>query len=322
VSADDCPVVSTTCLTPVCSSGKCDVIPAPQKTLCVDSGGKLCDGSGQCVGCLTPDDCVNTAVNVCMGSQYTAPPACNGGKCVFNDPVDCATSHKVCKPLIGCTGCTANAECPPPPPGSCKVPVCDSNDGTCGVGNAPLGTSCMTANGAGQCNDTGMCFVGKFVFVTSTAVGSNFGGAATADNKCQGIANAKGWANTTWRSWTSDSTTSPLKRFTKDNLPYRLLDGNVVAGGWTLLTTTPLAHGIDMDENHVTSPIAAQVFAWTGTTAAGVHSGASCGDWMGGNTGTVGGTAGLVGAIDTAWTESVSRPCDGAGPARLYCFQQ
>jgi len=56
-SAMDCGMPATACLVPTCSDGYCGTMPASKGTACIDNGGKVCDGSGTCVGCNDNGDC-------------------------------------------------------------------------------------------------------------------------------------------------------------------------------------------------------------------------------------------------------------------------
>jgi hypothetical protein len=130
------------------------------------------------------------------------------------------------------------------------------------------------------------------------------------------IAGTQGFAGS-WRSWTSDSVTSPSARFTQPSIPYRLLDGTVVADGWAGLTSGLLSHEIDMDEK---GNAATNVEVWTGTNLDGTSQGQSCVDWtmaVNGQTAYVG----LTSALDDTWTTKYFQFCN-FGYQHLYCFQQ
>jgi hypothetical protein len=60
--ASECPPADA-CVTPTCTSGCCGTTDAASGTACTatgDGGGKVCDGNGNCVGCLAPTDCPAT----------------------------------------------------------------------------------------------------------------------------------------------------------------------------------------------------------------------------------------------------------------------
>lgn len=316
---DDCPASTTLCQVPTCSGGACGVKPAQSATPCNDSGGKVCDDNGQCVQCLSSADCVGAIANQCLGGLYTEPSQCSNGKCVLGKTVNCTMMKLACTPS-GCMACTVDADCGMPTQDSCKTPKCLS--GACEATNVPQGTDCASPNGSGTCNASGTCLLGKYVFVTTATVGSNFGGTQTADDKCQGIAQTAGLGGT-WLSWTSDSNTSPSVRFTPSLTgPYRLLnDSTIVANNWASLTSGGLIHGIDMTESHTPLSLSS-TDVWTGTLPNGTYSGASCGDWKGASTGAAGGTAGLAGLATGSWTNAAPKACDGGSMAHIYCFQQ
>jgi hypothetical protein len=136
------------------------------------------------------------------------------------------------------------------------------------------------------------------------------------DMQCQTIAKAQGLAGS-WRSWTSDSSYSPSTRFSQPMIPYRLLDGTIVADGWAGLTSGALMNGIDMDEKGA-ALTGSEV--WTGTLTNGTYEGSSCTDWtMPVNAETA--IVGISGATDTTWTKVYYQYCN-YGYQHLYCFQQ
>jgi hypothetical protein len=92
-TAFDCTASTSTCQLVDCIMGACQAQPATQGTPCTDSGGKVCDGMGDCVACLTPADC----------------PPVQGG---------CAKS--LCE-AGNCGGCTAGAA-------ACCLQMCEDNN--------------------------------------------------------------------------------------------------------------------------------------------------------------------------------------------------
>ncbi|MFT3764256.1 MAG: hypothetical protein QM820_01850 [Minicystis sp.] len=240
MKASDCPVPSKECAVATCAAGVCGAQPATPGTPCTDDGGKFCDANGQCVDCVSSKDCVSPANNPCVGSKYT-PSVCNSGKCEDGEVVDCAMTHQVCKPS-GCMDCVGDTECGPVSTAAvCTVPTCTA--GKCGPGNAAPGTPCMSGNGNGTCDANGACLVPKYVFVTSAAFSSSFGGTQGADDACKNAAETAG-LDGTWLSWTSDSMKTAAGRFMQSAAPYLLLDDTPVADHWMELTSGMLAHGI------------------------------------------------------------------------------
>src|SRR5262249_949329 len=101
------------------------------------------------------------------------------------------------------------------------------------------------------------------------------------------------------------------------NIPYLLLDGTVVADGWSGLTSSSLQHGIDMNEKLATQTNAE---VWTATVANGTYAGSSCTDWtMADHSETA--DVGLTSNTDYTWTTIYLQFCD-YDYQRLYCFQQ
>jgi hypothetical protein len=154
------------------------------------------------------------------------------------------------------------------------------------------------------------------VFVSSTASTANLGGPTAADGKCQTLANAQSLGGT-WLAWVSNNETSPAARFTRAQVPYRLLDGTLVANNWEDLTDGTLAHVIDRDEKGKTVT-AAEV--WTGTAVTGQSAGDGC---TGFTTNDKDANAAQQGVTDVAaikWTNVYLQFCDRN--ARIYCFEQ
>lgn len=168
----------------------------------------------------------------------------------------------------------------------------------------------------------------RFVFVTSTVQGANFGGLEEADATCQTLANAAGVPGT-FKAWLSSTTLPALARFAATGEPYTLVDGTPIANDLADLTDGTIDNPIDLDEwgdpppdtGHTCGDGAAVVM--TGTGAAGtVYAGGTCGDWT---STTLGSTAfGSTARTDALW----SIVCAGSGigncnhMAPFYCFAQ
>src|SRR5262249_60557677 len=84
---------------------------------------------------------------------------------------------------------------------------------------------------------------GKLVFVSSTTYTGNLGGLSGADAKCQSLATSAGHAGT-FKAWLSDDVTDAKSRLTHSTMPYVLVDGTIVATGFTDLTSGTLRHAI------------------------------------------------------------------------------
>lgn len=173
---------------------------------------------------------------------------------------------------------------------------------------------------AGPCNGLAAC--DRFVFVTSnTYTGEDLGGAIAADGKCTVLASLAEASpvlrGRTFRAWMSDDidNTQPVNRMTHGTRPYRLEDGALIANDWNqLVSGAGLLHAINRDEKGAT---VGATRAWTGTTAFGLRTLATCTSWtIGGTNGTFGNTS----ATDSTWTNSGKEVCSTG--LRLYCIEQ
>ncbi len=171
------------------------------------------------------------------------------------------------------------------------------------------------------------CEVFKRVFVTSESYSGNLGGLDGADAKCQARADAANLPGT-YRAWVSDSTGSPSTRFTQSAIPYKLVDGTLIAGNWADLVDGALVTTITKTEFGGAPPTtnfcgAGQVTVWTNTSANGTMTNASssCSNWTGGGGGSIWGFATRT---DSGWSQWCSGgACVGAiWVSPLYCFQQ
>lgn len=161
----------------------------------------------------------------------------------------------------------------------------------------------------------------NYVFATSTKYTGGLGGLAGADAKCTAAATAAGLPGT-YAAWLSDSTT---------NAPARLgtARGFVRVDGLPFSDTVEATAGHDLVEGRIFYPPALDQlgvavpkndFVWTGTSAAGVFSGASCIDWTSALATESGGT-GLPQTGSVTWTNrGTGDTCEKQG--RLLCFRK
>jgi len=157
---------------------------------------------------------------------------------------------------------------------------------------------------------------GKKVFVTSTTTSGGFGGTSGADTFCAGRASAAALSGT-FKAWLSVTGDGPTTRFTQSAVPYRLVDGTIVANDWSDLTDGTLAHAINLDES---GAAVASAEVWTSTTIAGAPiTSNNCSDYVNA-TGSVSGICGTTSATGGTWTNSSTPACNS--PLRLYCFEQ
>ena len=226
------------------------------------------------------------------------------------DPKNCGTCGNTCT-----AGANAVPECVAGKcgPGTCAAGFTDC-DGDPKNGCECAADSCLTA--------TKQC--AKRVFVTSALYKGDFGGLAGADAKCQERAVAAKLPGT-YKAWLSTAQSSPSNRFTKATIPYRLVDGTLIANDYTDLTDGTIANPFNKTE---TGGAPTQVMfcypdfirPWSSTAADGTFSAPSgnCTDWT-----VQTGAAHWGSGVQT--TSSWSQSCSGgicSFDAPLYCFQQ
>lgn len=165
----------------------------------------------------------------------------------------------------------------------------------------------------------------KTVFLTRTAIPSNFGGLAAADALCAQEASAAGLPGT-YYAWLSDKSQSPFTRFERATVPYTLPDGSQLAADYATLAASlaPINQLADGTPAPADDGLPQQV--WTGTNIDGRgdnfnNASNFCGDW----TDNAISNQTLIGwvherAKDYDWTRANLVPCTGTG--YLYCFQQ
>ncbi|AQA19064.1 hypothetical protein BST95_13260 [Halioglobus japonicus] len=166
----------------------------------------------------------------------------------------------------------------------------------------------------------------KVVFVTSTTQPGNLGGLGGADGICTDLAASAGLQNHgNYKAWLSDSVKDVASRFAPSDYEYRLVDGTVIASGFSDITDGRLREPIDLDEGGTQLP-SDYLYAWTGTDKFGNLSDYSgnqvfdtCADWAT-SIDAFSGNAGYSLSIDIDWTESYLPSCDTL--SRLYCFEQ
>lgn len=171
----------------------------------------------------------------------------------------------------------------------------------------------------------------KRVFLTSTTYhgdgySAGFGGLSGADAKCQERANTANLGGN-WKAWLSDSSVSASSRMTHSSVPYKLLNGTVIADSWSDLTSLKpdgsfLKHAIDVTELGTNY----YPLVWTNTQPDGSitesNSIFTCVDWQqsyGGLTAYVG-APGINDFLGQKWTSYFRQDC--YKPAALYCFEQ
>jgi hypothetical protein len=182
----------------------------------------------------------------------------------------------------------------------------------------PIDASCTTTCGAQALCITGVCTPSRRVFVSTQMFTGNLGGISGADHTCQSLANAAQLGGS-WKAWVSDSTSSPSTRFAQAAVGYRLLNGTLLATGWTGLVSGALLHGIDLTEQHST---AANSEVWTGTLESGIAIGSNvCSGFTSSANAATHAVIGNTSRTDIGWSNATAQSCDHNN-LRIYCVEQ
>ena len=179
------------------------------------------------------------------------------------------------------------------------------------------GTSWVSASGsAGSITGTTATMASATVFVSSSLYAGDLGGLAGADNKCQQLASTAGLSGT-YKAWLSDNNTSAASRLVHATVPYKMVDGTVIANDWSDLTDGTIAAAIGKTE---TGGVSGTGIIWTNTNSNGTINGTnSCLNWT--DTSSLNsGRWGSTSQTDTQWTGKSLQAC--GSPKALYCFQQ
>ena len=161
----------------------------------------------------------------------------------------------------------------------------------------------------------------KRVFVTEDVFGSNLGGLAGADAKCQAAADAAG-LDATFMAWLSDGLESPGTRFITLSIgPYITVDGATVAGSYGDLTDGSV--NVSIDKTETGAPVGGRRTVWTNTTFAGSstsdRANETCDFWNWQGVSLSGHRGELV-LTDQNWTQAGLTAC--FLEVHLYCFEQ
>lgn len=212
-----------------------------------------------------------------------------------------------------------------PPDGSTPVPDAQGQpDAAAGAAEAAADRPPPDAQGPPDTVDVrppacapGSC---KRVFITSRGTPSgSFGGLAGGDALCQGAAEMHG-LDGTWRAWLSDTQQSPATRFAAATVPYRLLDGTLVANDFADLIDGSLARPINVYDTGARIQQGIRHEVWTGTAPSGNLTSTHCTSWTNGSAGGTG-TVGASDEMGSSWSSMNRQFCDRAD-LRLYCFEQ
>lgn len=175
---EETPDDGNACTTDKCQGGAPKNTNAPAGTSCNEDGGKKCDGSGVCVECIAPADCVS---KVCLVTGACAPPACaDGVKNGDETDTDCGG---VCGATCA-TGkkCTGNADCLSHLCNAmtltCSAPACDDE-----VKNGDE----TDVDCGGACGPT--CLVGQACSEDADCVGDSCSGSFCLPSCTDGVKN-------------------------------------------------------------------------------------------------------------------------------------
>jgi hypothetical protein len=155
-------------------------------------------------------------------------------------------------------------------------------------------------------------------FVSAAPVVNPIGSVANADTTCQSFANARSLGGT-WKAWLSDAAQSASARLVHSTVPYRLLDGTLVANDWDDLVDGSIAAPINVDEMGA-KQTGLQIWTASDTSGAAFVDG-SCSNWTNSTANNPIANIGQNDGIDQTWTMSAQQTCDQTS-LHLYCIEQ
>lgn len=156
----------------------------------------------------------------------------------------------------------------------------------------------------------------KTIFISSIYYDGNLGGLGGADSKCQALATTASLPGL-FRAWLSSDTVSAASRLTHSSVPYRRVDGAIVATNWSDLTDGSLQNPINISEQ---GTVINSSWVWTNSFADGSirqSSDSSCLNWLSTSSG---GATGDSTRTDSGWSEYGASACYYRRP--LYCIEQ
>jgi hypothetical protein len=197
------------------------------------------------------------------------------------------------------------------------------------------GNEATLLSDANDANDGFDGYVGptyRRVFVTSGTYAPSFGGLAGADGICMSVASGASLGGK-WAAWLSSLSVSASSRLEHSSVPYKLLDGTVIASDWSDLTSGSIQHPINRDEHGalVTNPGAtysSDLGVWTNTNGDGSSTQLSlfytCNDWTNATSSYDFAGGSVVSDSSCAdhqcWTIQGTADCSEV--LALYCFEQ
>jgi sugar lactone lactonase YvrE len=260
------------------------------------------------------DDGTECTTNSCDEAKDAcdAKPVGDGQNCVDGKP---CLANRVCNQGFCVGGVPKDCN----DKNSCTLDKCDALSGDC----------YYTAD-----QQVG-CSVSRRVFITDGVWTGVLGGLAGAHAKCKSAADNAGLGGD-WYAWLSDSSTQPSQFFDKATVPYRRLDGGLIALNWNDLVDGTLDSTIDISETGAKVVSKSTSYCgsgyvpavWTNTNEAGNRAAPNtstlynCANWATNTTSTsYKGGAGIASATTKQWTVGcATQSCNYS--AHLYCFEQ
>ena len=195
----DCALPASPCLVVSCDTGACALTFAAPRTACDLDAGALCDGAGECRGCLDDGDC--TAA-ICDKNGSCVASCDDLSRDGVETDVDCGGA--VCSQCVNGKGCAAASDCESgfcDDGGGAPAAICAAclGDEDCGgvPGSYCEGGACRAKKGAGEtCRGVNECASG---FCPS-------GDGVCCDAACDGACSAC----LTDKTGTSDGTCAPV----------------------------------------------------------------------------------------------------------------
>ena len=150
--AADVPDDGNLCTIDACAGHVPTHAPVTRETAC--GSGSVCDGAGQCVGCLVATDCPGEdgtcSVRSCNAGTCGLAARADGTACDDGNP---ATASDACRAGV-CTGVDRCAGVTCLPAGPCQDATCDAATGACRYTTRPMGSACDDGD---VCTDAERC---------------------------------------------------------------------------------------------------------------------------------------------------------------------
>ncbi|MFP6686156.1 MAG: hypothetical protein VB934_15670, partial [Polyangiaceae bacterium] len=120
--ASTCPGPNTSCTTPTCTDHVCGAAYEPALATCIETGGSICDGKGNCVECVDNNQCDNGMLCDIV-EQRCLPPSCVNG-IVDGEETDVDCGGSTCTPCDNGNACGDFNDC--------KSHFCSASSGSSG----------------------------------------------------------------------------------------------------------------------------------------------------------------------------------------------